>query len=408
MYKSFLIVLGIVALILLGASIYNQPKSKNFGDKPSSFSYPQNEQHSQTITTYITTEEYTPADSPQDYARQPFSVYTNQSPVYTPNTSPTNNSPKNCPSSQTQAMWAWDSTVVTDSSNNYEKRNDLFQFASDKNINTIYIESYGIITGSSTTNKTALADFIRLANDTCISVELLAGESEWYLPSNHSSATNFTQKVVDFADSFSVKPKAIHLDIEPYGYSSGSLWNANNGANRGAILSDYISMLSKVKSTLPNNILLNVDVPFWYDSASELQGSGALYFSHEIMKTVDIMTIMDYRDTAFGVDSSGNLIASKGASTNGIYDLGYDEVAYANTLGKKVVIGVETKCFSDSGSAQITFCGTRTVGGKTIKKGSSFMKTELEKVRDAFSSLASFKGTAIHHYGSYKILPNSY
>ncbi len=126
------------------------------------------------------------------------------------------------------------------------------------------------------------------------------------------------------------------------------------------------------------------------------------------MDTVDIMTIMDYRDTAFGVKSSGEIISSKNESSNGIYDLGYDEVAYANSIGKKVIIGVETKCFSDSASAQITFCGTRTVGNQTIKKGVSFLAHELEKVRTAFSSLASFGGTAIHHYDSYQTLPQSY
>lgn len=414
--KTILITLLVLALIGIATIFSGTNTSKNFGTTPISFpnNTPSQDEYSETIEeTIVTTTENT-SDAQNPYIRQPFSVYTNQSPVFTyfPQTNPqvpqTPTQNTQCPSVQTRALWVWDSDIITNSSNNYSKRSSLLSFASSKNITTLYVESYGIITGNRTVDKTALSEFIRLAHEKCISVELLAGESEWYLPSNHSSAVNFAQKAVDFADSFAVKPKAIHLDVEPYGYSSGSLWDANNGAQRDEILADYISMLSKVKSTLDGTLLLNVDVPFWYDSASGLQDSGTAYFSKRILDTVDIMTIMDYRDTAFGVKSSGEIISSKNDSSNGIYDLGYDEVVYANSIGKKVIIGVETKCFSDSASAQITFCGTRTVGGQTLKKGASFMNSELDKIRNAFNSLSGFGGTAIHHYDSYTILPNSY
>ncbi len=410
--KTIITALLIIVLIAIAVIFSNTNMDRNFGTTPIPFSqniFNQNTSSKTIEETIITTTEDT-LDAQNPYIRQPFSVYTNQSPVFTypPQTNPqvpqTPTQNTQCPSVQTRALWVWDSDIITNTS----ERSTLLSFASSRNINTLYIESYGIITGNSTTDKNNLADLIRIAYDQCISIELLAGESEWYLPSNHSSAVNFAQKAVDFTRGLSIKPKAIHLDVEPYGYSSGSLWDANNGTNRGAILSDYISMLTKVKSTLGNTLLLNVDVPFWYDSASGLQGSGAAYFSKQIMDTVDIMTIMDYRDTAFGVKSSGEIISSKNESSNGIYDLGYDEVAYANSIGKKVIIGVETKCFSDSASAQITFCGTRTVGNQTIKKGVSFLAHELEKVRTAFSSLASFGGTAIHHYDSYQTLPQSY
>lgn len=410
--KTILITLLVLALIGIATIFSGTNTSKNFGTTPISFpnNTPSQDEYSETVEeTIVTTTENT-SNAQNPYIRQPFSVYTNQSPVFTYSPQANPQAPQTpaqntqCPSVQTRALWVWDSDIITNTS----ERSMLLSFSSSRNINTLYIESYSIITGNSTTDKNNLADLIRIAYDQCISIELLAGESEWYLPSNHSSAVNFAQKAVDFTRGLSIKPKAIHLDVEPYGYSSGSLWDANNGTNRGAILSDYISMLTKVKSTLGNTLLLNVDVPFWYDSASGLQGSGAAYFSKQIMDTVDIMTIMDYRDTAFGVKSSGEIISSKNESSNGIYDLGYDEVAYANSIGKKVIIGVETKCFSDSASAQITFCGTRTVGNQTIKKGVSFLAHELEKVRTAFSSLASFGGTAIHHYDSYQTLPQSY
>ena len=145
--KTILITLLVLALIGIATIFSGTNTSKNFGTTPISFpnNTPSQDEYSETVEeTIVTTTENT-SNAQNPYIRQPFSVYTNQSPVFTysPQTNPqvpqTPAQNTQCPSVQTRALWVWDSDIITNTNNNYSKRSSLFSFASSRTINTLYV-----------------------------------------------------------------------------------------------------------------------------------------------------------------------------------------------------------------------------------------------------------------------------
>ena len=103
--------------------------------------------------------------------------------------------------------------------------------------------------------------------------------------------------------------------------------------------------------------------------------------SHHIIDIVDYATIMAYRDFAEGID--------------GIIYHSEDEVTYAASVDKKVVVGVETMGFGPDNTdnpEKITF----------YEEGEVYMNQELEKVIEYYTE--GLKGVAIHYYLTYKEL----
>ena len=112
-----------------------------------------------------------------------------------------------------------------------------------------------------------------------------------------------------------------------------------------------------------------VAIPRWYDSDASPVTSNV-----DCQNITDSVAIMDY------VNTSTRIIND--ATT---------EINYADSIGKKVVIGVETGNISPSTS---TFYGL----------GNPYMESQLTPVEAYYNSHASFQGIAIHHYNSYKML----
>ncbi len=295
------------------------------------------------------------------------------------------------------AVWLWDSTIVTDDPASSTKRADFFKFATDQGINTVYVSSYGIITGKSDDNKAKLADFISQAHSSCINTELLAGESNWADRKNIFKVINFVNEAIDFTNSLSgPKPTAIHLDVEPYADKS---WNTNGGANRPAIANKYLNMLSSVDVLLKGtNIDLNVDIPSSFDTANGIssiaRGKEAKSLAAFVIDIADTTTVMGFRDTAYDV-----------------YDATKGEMNYASSVGKKVVIGLETKCFANPNEQIFTFCGSREIGTvdapQTLIKGLEYMKGEVTKIielENLNTYTKTFSGFAYHQYETFSLL----
>lgn len=96
-----------------------------------------------------------------------------------------------------------------------------------------------------------------------------------------------------------------------------------------------------------------------------------------VQDVMDYVTIMDYRDFAEGPD--------------GIIENGQNEVDHGSSIGKKVVIGVET--YDVPGDPEfVTF----------YDEGEAYMNQELEKVEAYFASSDRYGGLAIHYYTTYK------
>jgi hypothetical protein len=97
--------------------------------------------------------------------------------------------------------------------------------------------------------------------------------------------------------------------------------------------------------------------------------------SEHVIDLFDYVALMDYRHKAEGSDS----ILSHAAS----------EIAYADRVGKKVVIGLEV---SPNDLEKVTF----------DKAGPKVFEQALLTVENALHDDPSFAGFAIHHYRRYR------
>lgn len=75
---------------------------------------------------------------------------------------------------------------------------------------------------------------------------------------------------------------------------------------------------------------------------------------------------------------------------DGIDALWQEELTYASSIGRPLVVGVETQC--DLEPEYVTFC----------EEGDASLEAELGLARGALAGEAGFGGFAIHHYGSYR------
>ncbi len=123
--------------------------------------------------------------------------------------------------------------------------------------------------------------------------------------------------------------------------------------------------------------MLVADIPFWFDTLTHTYKSQTKPLNQHVQDIVDQVVIMDYRDFAVGND--------------GIIYHAEDEVAYANAIGKSIIIGVETNA---AGLDKVSF----------IEEGEAIMETELVIVEQHFSVNQAFDGFAIHDYLGYKTM----
>ncbi|PKN55014.1 MAG: hypothetical protein CVU56_23495 [Deltaproteobacteria bacterium HGW-Deltaproteobacteria-14] len=130
----------------------------------------------------------------------------------------------------------------------------------------------------------------------------------------------------------SVPPAArlvgVRYDIEPY------LLPEFEGHHRERVLTDYLDLLGRVAvKARAAGLALGVDIPFWFDARDEVTGEltcvvGGRPASEAIIDVVDDVGIMDYRTMAWGAD--------------GVIAHASGELAYAERVGKRVLIGLET------------------------------------------------------------------
>jgi hypothetical protein len=102
------------------------------------------------------------------------------------------------------------------------------------------------------------------------------------------------------------------------------------------------------------NLVMGVDLPFWFDSPDEFSGKESRVTFNGIQKTtsehvIDLtnnVTVMDYRTSAYGAD--GSIAHAAG------------ELAYASQKGKQIFIGLETSHLPNE--ELLDFQGTPSAG----------------------------------------------
>lgn len=184
-------------------------------------------------------------------------------------------------------------------------------------------------------------NFIKNANDRKIKVYFLAGEYQWLYDSN-----SLYKKIEQFREFQDANTKynfeGIHLDIEPH-------QSPDFSENRALLLEKLISLVYDL-SVDYSDIKFDYDIPFWIDDRISFNGKTLPAYAH-IIDHADRTFIMSYRDTA-----------------EAIYDTAKDEIEYAASVGKPLVLGVET--YSTEGD-NVSF----------MEEGKKYMYDEIAKLK---------------------------
>ncbi|RCS29513.1 hypothetical protein DEO45_10080 [Rhodanobacter denitrificans] len=196
----------------------------------------------------------------------------------------------------------------------------------------------------------------------------------YVLPAYREQAEDMFRRVVRYnaAAPATARFDGVNLDIEPHILDE---WNDHT---RERLLAGFLDMgdaLMKIKREHHATLAVGPAIPFWLDGI-ELEWKGVRRpASEHVIDLFDYVALMDYRHKAEGSDSILSLAAS--------------EIAYADRVGKKVVIGLEV---SPNELEKVTF----------DQAGPKVFEQALSAVERALRDDPSFAGFAIHHYRTYR------
>lgn len=212
--------------------------------------------------------------------------------------------------------------------------------------------------------------FIKKASSHNISIQALDGSPDWIASGNTSEKTFFNwlsnyQKNATSVERF----KGVHIDVEPY-------LNSQYKTNPTKAIEGYQDCLSyAIKSSKSLKLTLAIDIPFWFNEIQYNNKYGKGVLAEWIMKNIDQVVIMAYRDSAYG--------------DNGIIKIVESNIKIAKQYKTKLIIAVETGKSSEGNN--ITF----------FEEGQKYMMDELKKVSDYYKSSNNFDGFAIHYVDSW-------
>ena len=247
----------------------------------------------------------------------------------------------------TRAMWVWGADPAT----------EVITWATRQNVSEVFVYvAPSVLTDGGLAR---LQDLKEQAVAQRIKLRALGGEPGWV--TDHAAALAWQRTVVT-TGLFD----GIHLDVEPYLLPG---WTTDLQATETA----FLKLLDRMKaaSTLP----LEADVPFWFGQFQV----GRKNLADEVLRRVNGVTVMSYRDTATG--------------PNSMLSISQDWLVRGKAAGKRVRLGAETGPLSDC--LHCTF----------HEEGAAALTLELAKVDAATRQTAAFGGIAVHHYGSWRTLP---
>jgi len=265
------------------------------------------------------------------------------------------------PAPTVEATWVWNTWhIVTE-------KDQLLQFAKSNGVNLIYLQV--IQDGEITTEQ--YRTFIREAGLNGIEVQALDGRPEWSKVENRYHITNLVNWVKQYNASVAASERfsGIHLDVEPYILPEWS-------TNRDAVVTQW---MDTVKMFIPqlagSGLKATSDIPSWLDHVAVPNNGGTL--SRFMITQYDQVTLMAYRDVALGTD--------------GINEIVKNELAEANLLGKKLIVGVNI--IQDPEGDFVSFA----------EEGKAEMERQLAIVYSTYKYNAAFAGHAVHDYSSWKV-----
>ncbi|MFN3310205.1 MAG: hypothetical protein ACK40R_00685 [Thermomonas sp.] len=220
---------------------------------------------------------------------------------------------------------------------------------------------------------------IRAAHARGIRVYALLGS--WYLhteryvlPRQQHKAVAMLRRVLDYnaAAPAGARFDGVNYDIEPH------LLDEWEDATRVRLLRGFLDMTAAMMEARRKSgqaLPVGPAMPFWWDGIP-LEWRGARKpVSEHVIDLTDYVALMDYRNFAQGRDS----ILAHAAS----------EMAYADRVGKRVVIGLE---FNPGEPAKLSFHGMTEAA----------FEAEAGKVETAYRTRPAFAGFVFHHYEGYR------
>lgn len=278
-----------------------------------------------------------------------------------------------------RAVWTWEpeSYAMLESR---EAADVAFAFLRERKVDTLYLyadahEGRNLIVGQPQRYR----DFIAMAHARGFKVYALLGSAylnteRYILPEHRRDAVAMLQRVLDYNAK---APEAsrfdgVNLDIEPH------LLDQWNDATRAELLHDLIEVSAewmRMKRESGQTLAIGPAVPFWFDGIPVRWRGTTKPASEHLADLYDYLALMDYRNRADGRD--------------GIVAHAAREMAYAQKIGKRVVIGLE---LGRSEPKKVTFNHLREAD----------LRREMAATEKAYDGSAAFAGFALHHYRSYR------
>ncbi|MEI8246750.1 MAG: sugar-binding protein [Lentisphaerota bacterium] len=282
-----------------------------------------------------------------------------------------------------RAMWIWNIDFGLD-----DKESDqLIKFCGLKKINVLYFYTGRAAMFTEEQSLQKLKRFLRKAHAAGIKVQGLDGWNDAFLPEKQPGFLAAIQRILDYNKQAAEDERfdGFQSDVEPVTFKGYH----QSPENKKRIDLQFIELHVKGRDLITQSGLKNFeyglaileshdkDKPETYITWNGRTGNVA---EHAI-DIFDYFAIMSYHDLA--------RVTIKSAQYN---------VDLAAAKGKKALVGAETLDFFTKyqGSREITF----------YEEGVDEMEKELKKVYNHFKDNNGFGGFAIHHYDSYRTLPD--
>ncbi|WP_148040422.1 hypothetical protein [Brevibacillus fluminis] len=262
-----------------------------------------------------------------------------------------------------KATYLWQTTLIA------TEPDQILTFAKEQGVNLVYLKI------DITRKASYYQSFIKKASEAGVKVQALGGLASWGLEQNRPKIMAFVDWVIAYNKSAADTEKisGIHFDIEPYVMPE---WKT---AEQASIMRQWMGNVDAYieRAQLDPTLEIGCDIPFWLDK-TYLPDDSTTTISEWLISKHDQITVMAYRDRADGSNSISSLVPQ--------------ELNWADQLGKKALVAVETKESSEGNF--VTF----------YEEGKTYMNAELSKLPSLLSPHPSYVGTAIHSYEYWKPL----
>lgn len=277
-----------------------------------------------------------------------------------------------------RAVWTWEreSYAMVESR---EKAEEAFAFLRSKGVDTIYLYADAFEGRNLIVDRPAAYEaFIRQAHARDFKVYALLGSAylkteRYVLPQRRDDALAMLQRVLDYNAQAAPGSRfdGVNLDIEPHLLDE---WDTQKLELLGHFL-DVTAAWMELKRASGQELAIGPAMPFWFDGIDLIWRGRLRPVSEHAADLYDYVALMDYRNRAEGRDS----IISHAA----------DEMAYAEKIGKKVVIGLE---LTPNDLAKVTFNHLTEAD----------LAAAVAATKRAYAASPAFGGFVLHHYGGYR------